>query len=364
MHFFRLLGEKRMLLLLAGASAFSPQPLAASSPRRHAWRAPICQSSAPPVRISIFGVGGGGSNAVNRMVEAAVDDGRECVKFITCNTDQQALMSSLADDILQLGSQCTRGLGAGGRPEVGTEAAVESISEIAQMVSEQDMVFVTAGMGGGTGSGAAPVVARCAREAGALTVGVVSKPFSFEGKRRMSQATTAIEALRRSVDVLIVVSNDRLLDIVPEGMSMSDSFALADEVLRQGIVGLTDLVTKPGLVNVDYADVCSIMRDSGFALMGVGRGFGPTRAEDAAIAAISSPLLEFPMQRARRVIFSVTGGSSMTLQHVNTVAQSINDFISEDANIIFGAAIEEELGDELMVTVIATDFPDDADGFE
>lgn len=272
---------------------------------------PACVAAAsvgaPPVRISVVGIGGGGSNAIDRMVTALGADGDGCVQFVTCNTDVQALATSRSPQTLQIGPECTRGLGAGGLPAVGTQAAIESADEVRALVEGQDMVFVTAGMGGGTGSGAAPIVAALAREAGALTIGVVSKPFTFEGKKRTTQAVSAVEQLRENVDVLIVVSNDRLMDIVPEGMSMTDSFALADEVLRQGIVGLTDLVIKPGIVNVDFADVRSIMEDSGFALMGVGRGFGNTRAEDAAVAAISSPLLEFPMARARRVVFSVTG---------------------------------------------------------
>jgi len=291
------------------------------------------------------------------MVDAIAMEDQECVQFVACNTDVQALTSSRASLTVRLGEVCTRGLGAGGQPGMGREAALESVDALREIVDGQDMVFVTAGMGGGTGSGAAPVVAALAREAGALTVGVVSKPFGFEGRKRTLQADAAVEELRESVDVLIVVSNDRLLDIVPEGMSLTDSFALADEVLRQGIVGLTDLVTKPGLVNVDFADVRSIMSDSGFALMGVGRGFGKDRAADAASAAISSPLLEFPMERARRVVFSVTGGPSMTLQHVNEVAQSINMVVAPDANIIFGAAVDDDLGEELCVTVVATDFP-------
>ena len=318
---------------------------------------PLASASVSPVAIRVFGVGGGGGNAINRMVEA-LGPGDDCVDFVACNTDVQALARSLAPRTVQIGTECTRGLGAGGLPAVGCEAAIESADEIQALVEGRDMVFVTAGMGGGTGSGAAPVVAQLARAAGALTVGVVSKPFGFEGRKRLTQAEIAVVELRSSVDVLIVVSNDRLLDIVPEGMSLSDSFALADEVLRQGIVGLTDLVTKPGLVNVDFADVRSIMENSGFALMGVGRGEGKTRAEDAAAAAISSPLLEFPMSRARRVVFSVTGGPSMTLQHVNAVANAINTVVAPEANIIFGATVEDDMGDELQVTVVATDFPD------
>ena len=313
---------------------------------------------ASPVQIRVIGIGGGGSNAVNRMVDALGDDGAaSAVQFVACNTDVQALASSKAAQTLQIGPECTRGLGAGGQPVVGTEAAVESEAAVRAIVEGQDMIFVTAGMGGGTGSGAAPVVARLAREAGALTVGVVSKPFGFEGRKRAAQAESAVEQLRDYVDVLIVVSNDRLLSIIPEGLSLTDSFALADEVLRQGIVGLTDLVTKPGLVNVDFADVRAIMEASGFALMGVGRGFGQSRAEDAAMAAISSPLLEFPMARARRVVFSVTGGPSMTLQHVNQVAKQIASVADPEANIIFGAAVDADFGDELSVTVVATDFP-------
>ena len=315
-------------------------------------------ASVPPVAIKVFGIGGGGGNAVNRMVAALGGEKDGGVDFVACNTDVQALTDSLASETVQIGAACTRGLGAGGMPSVGTEAARESADEILSHIDGVDMVFVTAGMGGGTGSGAAPVVAQLARQSGALTVGVVSKPFGFEGRKRGSQAEAAVAELRAFVDVLIVVSNDRLLDIVPEGMSLQDSFALSDEVLRQGIVGLTDLITKPGLVNVDFADVRSIMEDAGFALMGVGRGFGNTRAEDAAIAAISSPLLEFPMAKARRVVFSVVGGPSMTLQHVNNVAQSINEVVDSEANIIFGATVEDDLGDELIVTVVATDFPD------
>jgi len=318
----------------------------------------LSAGSVMQANIRVFGIGGGGGNAVNRMVQALGPEESECVDFVACNTDVQALDRSLAEYAIQLGSECTRGLGAGGRPEVGAQAAVESVDIIRDLVEGRDMVFVTAGMGGGTGSGAAPVVAQLAREAGALTVGVVSKPFGFEGRKRTVQAEAAVDALRASVDVLIVVANDRLLDIVPDGMSLTDSFALADEVLRQGIVGLTDLVTKPGLINVDFADVRSIMCDSGFALMGVGRGFGKTRAEDAADAAISSPLLEFPMEQARRVVFCVTGGASMTLQHVNAVALRISTVVSADANIIFGANVDDELGDELTVTIVATDFPD------
>ena len=222
---------------------------------------PGCQANSPPVNIRVFGIGGGGGNAVNRMVEALdVDDGGGCVDFIACNTDVQALDRSLASQTIQLGEECTRGLGAGGQPSVGTSAAIESADTIRSLVDDRDMVFVTAGMGGGTGSGAAPVIAQLAREAGALTVGVVSKPFGFEGKKRAVQADAALEQLRENVDVLIVVSNDRLLDIVPPGMSLADSFALADEILRQGIVGLTDLVTKPGLVNVDFAYACTRTR--------------------------------------------------------------------------------------------------------
>jgi cell division protein FtsZ len=242
---------------------------------------------------------------------------------------------------------------------VGAEAAVESIEAIREAVSGRDMVFVTAGMGGGTGSGAAPVVARLAREQGALTIGIVSKPFGFEGRRRAQQAEAAIEKLRAECDTLIVVSNNRLLEIVPEGMSMADSFQLADEVLRQGIVGLAELVTKPGLVNVDFADVRTTMESSGFALMGVGRGYGPTRAQDAAAAALSSPLLEFPMARARRVVFSLSGGTDMTLQEVDAVAKTVARVADEDASIIFGATVDDELDGEILVTIVATDFPDD-----
>jgi len=348
-----------MGILYAAASAVHPLRGSLAHSRlctpRH--RGVLACASQPPVLIRVIGLGGGGSNAINRVVEAVGTDSRG-VEFVSCNTDAQALASSLAPRTLQIGSVCTRGLGAGGKPEIGQAAAEESADAIRAVVEGQDMVFVTAGMGGGTGTGAAPVVAQLAREAGALTVGVVTKPFVFEGRRRQQQAERAIAKLQSSVDVLIVVSNERLLQIVPDGMSLADSFLLADEILRQGIVGLTDLITKPGLVNVDFADMRSIMEEAGYALMGVGRGFGETRAEDAAAAAISSPLLEFPMRRARRVVFSVTGGASMSLQHVNAVAEIIGGVTDADANIIFGAAVEEELGDELCVTVVATDFPD------
>ena len=310
--------------------------------------------SQPPICITVVGIGGGGSNAVDRMVDSLGRDGGGCVELVALNTDAQALSASRAPRTLQIGTQCTRGLGAGGQPSVGKSAAVESLDAIQEVLDGQDMVFITAGMGGGTGTGAAPIVARCAREAGALTVGIVTKPFAFEGRKRSKQAAEALEELRPCVDILIVVANDRLIEIAPDGMALTDSFALADEVrreiqlspcrpkcslhptacdvsrrysqvLRQGIVGLTDLVLKPGLVNVDFADLRTIMESSGLALMGVGRGHGLNRAQDAANAAISSPLLELPMRGARRVVFSLTGGSTTTLQHVNAVAQCISE---------------------------------------
>lgn len=347
----------RVLLAVAVPLASPLHLKAVATPLHRPLRSPAPALSLSPVSIEVVGIGGGGSNAVGRMVDTLGGDGS--VGYLVCNTDVQALSESQAPQKLQLGAVCTRGLGAGGAPSVGAEAAVESIEAIREAVSGRDMVFVTAGMGGGTGSGAAPVVARLAREQGALTIGIVSKPFGFEGRRRAQQAEAAIEKLRAECDTLIVVSNNRLLEIVPEGMSMADSFQLADEVLRQGIVGLAELVTKPGLVNVDFADVRTTMESSGFALMGVGRGYGPTRAQDAAAAALSSPLLEFPMARARRVVFSLSGGTDMTLQEVDAVAKTVARVADEDASIIFGATVDDELDGEILVTIVATDFPDD-----
>ena len=268
----------------------------------------------------------------------------------------QALSASLADTTITLGKNTARGLGAGGVPSVGRASAIDAAAEIEALVRGVDMVFVTAGMGGGTGSGAAPVVAELAKQAGTLTVGIVTKPFSFEGRRRMQQALEAIDELTQHVDILIVVSNDKLLEIVPDGVPLQDAFSMADEILRQGITGISDIVVKPGLINVDFADVRSVMQDAGPALMGIGRGFGKTRARDAALAAVSSPLLDFPIEKAKGVVFTITGNSDMSLQEVNEVASVISNIVAADANIIFGTSVDETYGDEIAVTVVATSF--------
>lgn len=279
----------------------------------------ICMASdPPPCNIKVIGVGGGGGNAVMRMIETGV----EGVEFVAVNTDAQALSRfSSAAQTLNIGTQVTRGLGAGGVPDNGRKAAEESRAEILALVKGSDLVFVTAGMGGGTGSGAAPIVADICREAGALTVGVVTKPFGFEGRRRMQQALQAIENLRASVDTLIIVSNDRLLQIIPENTPVQRAFSVADDVLRQGVVGISEIIIRPGLINVDFADVRAIMGNAGTALMGIGKSTGRSRAQEAAAAAISSPLLDFPIEKAKGVVFNVVGGSDLTLQEINAAAE-------------------------------------------
>jgi len=305
-----------------------------------------------PCVIRVVGVGGGGGNAVNRMV-GCVDD----VEFWSVNTDSQALKSSLADNKCDIGEFLTRGLGAGGDPSMGRNAAEESKDSIMKAVSSSDLVFITAGMGGGTGSGAAPVVARLARDAGCLTVGVVTKPFSFEGRRRLKQANDAIDSLRQHVDTLIVVSNDKLLQIVPDDTPLTEAFLVADDILRQGVVGISEIIVKPGLVNVDFADIRSILENSGSALMGIGTGTGKKRAEDAAAAAINSPLLEFPVESAKGIVFNISGGPNMSLHEINSAAEVIYGAVDQDANIIFGAHVDESLGDDMSITIVATGFP-------
>ena len=301
-------------------------------------------------------MGGGGGNAVNRMIQTRI----EGVSFWTINTDAQALAKSLAPNILNIGREVTRGLGAGGIPAVGKSAALENGKEIRGICDGADMVFVTAGMGGGTGSGAAPVVAEIAKEdCGCLTVGVVTKPFAFEGKKRMQQAERAIEELRQHVDTLIVVSNDKLLRIVPDNTPVTDAFLVADDILRQGVVGISEIIIKTGLVNVDFADVRAVMKDAGTALMGVGTGVGKSRAADAAVAAISSPLLDFPISEAKRIVFNVVGGPGLGLSEINAASEVIYENADEDANIIFGALIDEKMGDEVSITVLACDFRQD-----
>ena len=304
-----------------------------------------------PCVIKVIGVGGGGGNAVNRMV-----GGVEGVEFWSINTDAQALSRSLAPNTCNIGAKLTRGLGAGGNPEIGRKAAEESRDLIGEAVSAGDLVFVTAGMGGGTGSGAAPIVAEVAKEMGCLTVGVVTKPFAFEGRRRMQQANDAITNLRDKVDTLIVVSNDKLLQIVPDNTPLQDAFSVADDILRQGVVGISEIIVRPGLINVDFADVRSVMADAGSALMGIGTGSGKTRAQDAAVAAISSPLLDFPIERAKGIVFNITGGQDMTLHEINSAAEVIYEAVDPNANIIFGALVDDNMENEISITVVATCF--------
>ncbi|MBI5399923.1 cell division protein FtsZ [Candidatus Saganbacteria bacterium] len=302
--------------------------------------------------IKVFGVGGGGTNAVNRMIGAGVKG----VEFWGVNTDNQALNVSLADHKLQIGVKLTKGLGAGANPEVGQRAAEESSADIKLALEGSDMVFITAGMGGGTGTGASPVIASLAKEMGCLTVGVVTKPFRFEGPVRISQAETGVALLKEKVDALIVIPNDKLLQVVEKKTSIIEAFKIADDVLRQGVKGISDLITVPGLINLDFADVRTIMYEAGSAMMGIGTGSGENRAVEAAEAAISSPLLEETITGAKGVIFNVTGGSDLTLYEVNEAAEVIYSAVDPDANIIFGAVIDEKLQGDIVVTVIATGF--------
>ncbi len=302
--------------------------------------------------IKVLGVGGGGNNAVNRMIEAKVKG----VEFIAINTDAQALATNKADHKLQIGKNITKGLGAGADPAVGRKAAEESSDEIESLLQGADMVFVTAGMGGGTGTGASPIIAEISRNMGALTVGVVTKPFAFEGERRRSQADDGVDALREAIDTLITIPNDRLLKIVEKKTSIVQAFSIADDVLRQGVQGISDLIAVPGLINLDFADVRTIMMGTGTALMGIGNASGENRAAEAARAAISSPLLETSIEGAKGVLLNITGDSSMGLLEVNEAAELIRDVAESDAHIIFGAAIDERLEDEMRVTVIATGF--------
>jgi cell division protein FtsZ len=302
--------------------------------------------------IKVIGVGGGGGNAVNRMIESDVSG----VEFWSINTDAQALTLAGAPSRLQIGQKLTRGLGAGGNPAIGQKAAEESRDEIATALEGADLVFITAGMGGGTGTGAAPIVAEIAKEMGALTVGVVTRPFIFEGRRRTSQAEQGIEGLKSRVDTLIIIPNNKLLEVIPEQTPVQEAFRYADDVLRQGVQGISDIITIPGLVNVDFADVRAVMADAGSALMGIGVSSGKSRAREAAIAAISSPLLECSIEGARGVVFNITGGSDLTLHEVNAAAETIYEVVDPNANIIFGAVIDDRLQGEVRITVIATGF--------
>ncbi len=302
--------------------------------------------------IKVIGVGGGGGNAVNRMITA----GLKGVEFITVNTDAQALYMSEAPHKIQIGAKLTKGLGAGANPEIGQKAAEESREELAKALNGADMVFVTAGMGGGTGTGAAPIVAEVAKEIGALTVGVVTKPFTFEGRKRLTQAEGGISNLKNKVDTLITIPNDRLLQVIDKHTSIVEAFRIADDVLRQGVQGISDLIAVPGLINLDFADVKTIMTETGSALMGIGVATGEKRASEAAESAISSPLLETSIEGARGVLLNITGGSSLALFEVNEAAEIIAQAADPEANIIFGAVIDESMEDEVRVTVIATGF--------
>ena len=303
-------------------------------------------------RIKVFGVGGGGNNAVNRMI----DSGVRGIEFIALNTDKQALFSSRAEQKLQIGEKITKGLGAGANPEIGTRAAEENRAEILEALKGADMVFITAGMGGGTGTGAAPIVAEIARELGILTVGVVTKPFTFEGKQRLTVAEKGIEELKLQVDTLVTIPNDRLLQIADKKTTMGDAFLMADEVLKQGIQGISDLISVPNLINLDFADVQTIMFDKGIAHMGIGRASGDNRATEAAKQAITSPLLETSIEGAKSVLLNITGGSDLGIFEVNEAADIIRQSVDPDANIIFGAGIDDSMSDEIKITVIATGF--------
>lgn len=302
--------------------------------------------------IKVIGVGGGGNNAVNRMISAGVKG----VEFIAVNCAAQALLLSKAPTRIQIGEKLTKGLGAGANPEIGEKAAEESRDQILDALKGADMVFVTAGMGGGTGTGAAPIVAECAREVGALTVGVVTKPFSFEGKRRMNQAESGIINIKEKVDTLITIPNDRLLQVIDRRTSMLEAFRIADDVLRQGVQGISDLIAVPGLVNLDFADIKTVMSNAGSALMGIGMAKGDDGARAAAEAAIKSPLLEASIEGARGVLFNITGGAELSLFDVTEASNIITEAVDPEANIIFGAVIDETLKDEIRVTVIATGF--------
>ena len=302
--------------------------------------------------IKVIGVGGAGNNAVNRMIEAGIKG----VDFIAVNTDRQALQKSKAGTKIQIGEKITRGLGAGANPDIGAQSAEENKSEIAETLRGSDMVFVTAGMGGGTGTGAAPIVAQAAKEMGILTIGVVTKPFTFEGKKRLSQAERGIESLKGKVDSLVVIPNDKLLQIVDRKTSINEAFRMADDVLRQGVQGISDLIAVTGTVNLDFADVKTIMLNTGMAHMGIGRASGENRAEDAAKQAVQSPLLETSIEGARGVIINITGGEDLGLHEVNTAAELVQRSVDPEANIIFGTVTDPEMKDEIQITVIATGF--------
>jgi cell division protein FtsZ len=304
----------------------------------------------------VIGVGGAGGNAINRMIGSGVDG----IEFVSVNTDAQALLSSEAALAIRIGDKLTKGLGAGGRPEIGERAAEESAEELLEIVRDCDMVFITAGMGGGTGTGASPVIAKIAKSAGALTVAVVTKPFEFEGGRRRRSAEEGTAALRDVVDALITIPNERLIHLVDPKTPITQAFQIADDVLRQGIAGISDLITKPGIINLDFADVKTIMQDAGSALMAIGHGSGENRCVDAAHEAISSPLLEMNIQGATGVLYNITGGTNLSLIETHEAAEIIRSAADEDAEIIYGTSIDDQLGDAVKITLIATGFDDEA----
>lgn len=305
--------------------------------------------------MKVIGVGGGGNNAVNRMI----DDGLAGVEFIAVNTDKQVLFGengSKAGLKIQIGEKLTRGLGAGAKPEIGQKAAEESREEIKQTIQEANMVFVTAGMGGGTGTGAAPVVASIAKELGILTVGVVTKPFRFEGKKRMQQAEEGVDALKDNVDALVVIPNDKLLEICDKKTTMQEAFKMADDVLSQGVKGISDLITSPGYINLDFADIQSVMRNTGVCHMGIGRASGENRAEEAVKMAINSPLLETTIDGATKVVLNISGSADLGLMEIEQASELVHQLVSDDADIIFGTSIDPSLGDEVVITIVATGF--------
>jgi cell division protein FtsZ len=323
--------------------------------RSHAGeqQATVGPAGAPVIRV--VGVGGAGVNAVNRMVEAEV----EGVKFLAVNTDLQSLKQSTADVTLHIGAGVTKGLGSGSDANIGRQAAMEDYDRVKALLKGSDMIFVAAGAGGGTGTGAAPIVARISRELGALTVAIVTKPFAFEGSRRSEQAAAGVSVLAEEVDTLIVVPNNRLLAVLDKQTAMVEAFRVADDVLRQGVQGISDLITLPGLINLDFADVRTVMSEAGSALLGIGMGVGEARATDAAMQAVSSPLLETSMEGARSILLSITGGANLSLWEVNEAARSVSEAAHPDANIIFGAMVDEKLDDQVWVTVVATGYGED-----
>lgn len=305
-------------------------------------------------QIKVIGVGGGGSNAVNRMIDAGLNG----VSFMAVNTDKQALSGSKAETKLQIGEKLTKGLGAGANPEIGQKAAEENIEDLTKFIAGSDMVFITAGMGGGTGTGAAPIIAKAAKDLGVLTVGVVTKPFTFEGKKRKDHAELGIKFLKKYVDSLVVVPNDKLLQIAEKNTSMLEAFVMADEVLKQGVQGISDLIAEAGLINLDFADVKTVMSDRGIAHMGVGRGRGDSRVQDAVKAAIESPLLETSINGAKAILLNIMGGYDLGMLEVNEAADQIEKAADKDAIVIFGASVKEDMHDEIVITVIATGFED------